>query len=66
MNAFFIPMAHSAYGNGAIGAATATVLTEVFMMVAGLRLLPPGIFDCTTLSTAPRVVAAALLMAGPV
>ena len=66
MNAFLIPVTQSAYGNGAIGAATATLLTEMYLMAMGLRLLPGGVFDSTTLSTTLRVVAAALLMAGPV
>lgn len=66
MNVFLIPLTHSAYGNGAIGAAIATLLTELFLMMVGLRLLPPGVFDRTTFSTALRVVAAALLMVGPV
>lgn len=66
MNMFLIPLTQSAYGNGAIGAATATLLTELFLMMVGLRLLPPGVFDRSTLSTALRVVAAALLMAVPV
>ena len=66
MNAVLIPLTQSAYGNGAIGAATATLLTEMYLMAMGLRLLPRGVFDSTTLSTTLRTVGAALLMAGPV
>lgn len=66
MNAFLIPMTHSAYGNGAIGAASATLVTEVYMMGMGLWLLPRGIFDSSTLSTVVRTVAAALVMAAAV
>ncbi len=66
MNVVLIPLTQSAYGNGAIGAATATLLTAMYLMAMGLRLLPRGVFDSTTLSTALRTVGAALLMAGPV
>lgn len=66
MNLILIPVTHSAYDNGAIGAAAATVSTELFLMVIGLRLLPPGILDRSTLTLAARILGAAAMMVGPV
>ncbi len=66
MNMVLIPITQSAYGNGAIGAATATVLTEVFMMSMGLWLLPRGVLDRSSLSVALRCLAAAAVMAAVV
>lgn len=66
LNGALIPLTHSAYGNGAIGAASATVVTEVFMMFAALWLLPRGVLSWSTLSPVARALLAALAMAGPV
>jgi O-antigen/teichoic acid export membrane protein len=66
LNAVAIPLTDSAYGNGAIGAASATVATEVFMMVAALWLLPRGVVGWSTLSPVIRALAAAGVMAGTV
>ena len=66
MNAFMIPFTQSAYGNGAIGAGAATLLTELFMMGMGLWLLPRGVFDWRTASVALRTLGAAAAMIGPV
>ncbi len=62
MNAALIPLTQAAYGNGAIGSSVATVITEVFMMVMGLRLLPHNVFDRLTISIGIRCAGAALLM----
>jgi O-antigen/teichoic acid export membrane protein len=48
LNFIAIPYAQANYGNGAIGAAAITTLTEVFMLVVGLRLLPRGVFGLST------------------
>lgn len=66
MNMVLIPVTDSAYGNGAIGAAAATVTTEAFIMVVGLWLLPRGVLDRGSLSIALRCLAAAAVMAGAV
>ena len=63
LNAALIPLTQSTYGNGAIGAAIVTVLTEVFMMAMGLRLLHgSGIFDMSVLVSAIKCVVAGLVM----
>jgi O-antigen/teichoic acid export membrane protein len=66
LNLILIPFCDRAYGNGAIGAATATVLTEAFMMSAGLYLLRGKVFDSTTLVDALKCLAAGLVMMGAV
>jgi len=43
LNLIFIPYTQRAYGNGGIGAAAATVLTEALMMAGALWLLPAGV-----------------------
>ena len=45
MNAWMIPWTQNAYGNGGIGAAAATVITEILMMIGALCLLPKGILS---------------------
>ena len=45
LNLFAIPYTQARFGNGAIGAAAITTLTEVFMLVVGLVLLPHGLVD---------------------
>lgn len=45
VNFFLIPHFQSLVGNGGIGAAIATDLTELFIMISGIILLPRGIFN---------------------
>jgi len=52
-----ISFAAAAYGNGGIGAAFATRLTEIFFLVCILRALPAGTFDTTSRRVALRAVA---------
>jgi O-antigen/teichoic acid export membrane protein len=44
MNFFLIPYYQNHFGNGGLGAAIATVITEMFIMVVGISLMPKGIF----------------------
>ncbi len=44
LNFWFIPYSQEAYGNGGIGAAVTTLATELFIMVAGLIMLPKSYF----------------------
>jgi O-antigen/teichoic acid export membrane protein len=63
-NLVAIPYTQARFGNGAIGAAAVTSLTELFMMVMGLRLLRSGTLDRSTLFAATRVLVACVPMAG--
>lgn len=40
LNAFMIPASQELYSNGGIGAASATLFTEIFMMISALILIP--------------------------
>jgi len=63
LNLVAIPYTQAAYGNGAIGAAAITTLTEVFMMSVGLWLLPSGVFNGRMLANALKCLAVGLGMA---
>jgi O-antigen/teichoic acid export membrane protein len=66
LNLLVIPHAESAWGNGAIGAAIVTMVTELFMMVVGLRLLRGAVFDRTSIGYFSRALGAGLVMAAAV
>jgi O-antigen/teichoic acid export membrane protein len=66
LNAIAIPFTQQIWGNGAIGAAAITTLTEVFMMVVGLRLLPVGVFERATLVDVVKFLGAGAAMSGAV
>lgn len=53
-------------GNGAIGAAIATVCTEIFITICALRMRHRGVFDRSTLAFCARCLAAAGAMVGVV
>jgi O-antigen/teichoic acid export membrane protein len=55
-----IPWTDDRYGNGAIGAAIATVGTELFILVGALMLRSPGVLDLRASWNAVRIVAAGL------
>lgn len=63
LNFLLIPYTQQHLGNGAIGAATVTTTTELFMMVVGLLLLPRGVLTRHTAGWAVRCFAACLVMA---
>jgi O-antigen/teichoic acid export membrane protein len=44
LNFFLIPFAQKRFGNGGIGSAAATVITELCVMIALIKLLPKGSF----------------------
>jgi len=58
LNLLAIPYAQSAWGNGALGAAAVTTLTEVYLMVIGLRMLPRGTLGRESISTLVRTIVA--------
>jgi O-antigen/teichoic acid export membrane protein len=62
-NVLFIPVFQSMFGNGALAAAAITTLTEVSMLIVGLRLLPAGVFNRNTAVEAVKFLTAGLVMA---
>jgi Na+-driven multidrug efflux pump len=59
-----ITYTHRQYGNGGIGAALATLATEVFVLFYALRLLPRGTFSRISTRVALRAAAAGGLSGG--
>lgn len=66
LNLAAIPLTSRVYGDGAIGAAIVTVITECCMLAGALRLRPAGVLDGATAAYLLRCIAASALMAGPV
>ncbi len=66
LNFIAIPYTQTHFGNGAIGAAAVTSLTEVFLLCAGQVLLPRGVFDRATLIGALKCLLAGVIMAAVV
>jgi O-antigen/teichoic acid export membrane protein len=57
-----IVLCERAYGNGAIGVAISTVLSESIMMALGIRLIPRGVLGRPVLLALVRSVTASLAM----
>ncbi len=57
-----IPWCLAQFGNGAIGGAISFIVTELGMLLIGLRLLPPGSLDRSNIVTALKAVLAGGLM----
>jgi O-antigen/teichoic acid export membrane protein len=62
LNLVAIPFTQSHYGNGAIGAAAVTSLTEVFLLVVGQVLLPRGLLDRATARATVKCVLVGAVM----
>jgi O-antigen/teichoic acid export membrane protein len=62
LNLVLIPYTQAHYGNGAIGASAVTTVTELFMMVVGLCLMPRGVLVRETGAWALRCAGACLVM----
>jgi O-antigen/teichoic acid export membrane protein len=63
VNLLAIPFTERVFHNGAIGAAAVTTLTEVFLLVTGICLLPRGVIDRRMLARSLRCVGASAAMA---
>jgi O-antigen/teichoic acid export membrane protein len=62
MNIFLIPFFQLRFNNGGIGAGLATICTELFIMIAGLALLPKGIFSGFRFSVMFKSAGAGIVM----
>ncbi len=62
VNLVTIPMAMRLWGNGGVGAAVSTVLTELLMMGGALWLMPRGVFSSRMLVTGLKGVALGVAM----
>ncbi|HYQ85617.1 MAG TPA: flippase [Bacteroidota bacterium] len=66
LNLVMIPLFQSKYGNGGIGAAFATLLTEYFLLVCATLTLPKEVFTHSNLLTVIKGFAAGAVMVGVV
>jgi O-antigen/teichoic acid export membrane protein len=64
LNWVLIPLTDARYGNGGVGAAVATLVTEVFVLGCALRLVPRGTFDRRSAQVALRAGGAGAVSAG--
>ncbi len=62
LNWLLIPATDAQYANGAIGAALATLLAEVFIMASALRALPSATFGIESARVATRAIALGVLL----
>jgi O-antigen/teichoic acid export membrane protein len=62
LNYFMIPFTQLQLGNGGIGAAIATLITELLVMCMALYLMPPKIFERAPLDISLKGILAGLLM----
>jgi O-antigen/teichoic acid export membrane protein len=63
LNYFTIPYTQTHWGNGGIGAALATILTEFFVMVSAITILPKKVFDASIGFVTLRAFVAGCVMA---
>jgi len=64
LDLFFIPWCQTAWGNGGIGGALTFIVTELGMLIVGLRLLPRGSLGRSNAWVAVRALVVGLAMVG--
>jgi O-antigen/teichoic acid export membrane protein len=62
LNYFLIPYTQHHQMNGGIGAAIATIMTEYFVLISALFLLPKGFFNTFKIDAQLKSLAAGVLM----
>ncbi len=62
LNYFLIPYSQTHLGNGGIGAAIATLVTEYFVMVTAIALIPKDIFATARVGVAFKAISSGILM----
>ncbi|MBI4547766.1 MAG: flippase [Ignavibacteriae bacterium] len=63
LNYFLIPYTQTRFGNGGVGAAIATIITECFVMISALSILPRGILDNSLVTVSLKTIASGIVMA---
>jgi len=63
LNFFMIPYAQSHLGNGGIGAGLATLVTEFFLLIAAVHLVPKTIWEGASVANQFKILGAGILMA---
>ncbi len=62
----FIPWFQDLSGNGALGAAFGNIITEGFMTIIGISLMPKGTFTSENIATNAKIIVSGILMAAVV
>ena len=63
LNYVLIPVTQQSYGNGAIGAALATLATELFVMMLAIAIMPKTVFAGASVRTQLKGLGAGIVMA---
>lgn len=63
LNYFLIPYTQTNFGNGGIGAAIATIITEYFILIAALIILPKNMFDKSLPIVSLKAIAIGIVLA---
>ncbi|MBI5021921.1 MAG: flippase [Ignavibacteriales bacterium] len=63
LNYLIIPYTQNVYHNGGIGSAIATIITEFFVMVCALLLIPKNTFENSKISITLKAVSSGIIMA---
>ncbi|MEX0648883.1 MAG: flippase [Balneolaceae bacterium] len=66
VNYLLIPYTQASFMNGGVGAAAATFVTELFMLISAIYLLPAHYFETFKISFITKPVIAGALMAGAI
>jgi O-antigen/teichoic acid export membrane protein len=66
LNYFAIPYSQIHFGNGGIGSAVATIVTEFFVMTAAVFLIPKRIFEGSRIAVPLKGLTAGFLMAASI
>lgn len=61
-----IPWSQRVFNNGALGGTFSYIITEAFMLIAGIRLLPKGTLGRANLFFAARTLLAGIVMVGAI
>lgn len=64
LNFFLIPYSQELMGNGGLGAAVTTILTELFILAAGLMMLPKSYFRQFEFSIIVKCMGSGVVMGG--
>lgn len=62
LNVFLIPYTQTQFGNGGIGASVATIITEFFVMLSALFIIPKSVFEGANTSVSLKAIGAGAVM----
>lgn len=66
INYYMIPYSQTHFGNGGIGAAIATIVTEFFVLMCAVNLMPKSIFQQSSIGVPMKSIASGVAMAGSI